>query len=261
MERYKLINQSINKLKSTTWIFLRKSLSWLLILVPFLVLIFLFLQIYEIGDSISANIFEFVFFEKIPSDDVSSYFRIFFSVLFALIIWFLVYSFSTNYIWKLIHQKIEKIIMSFPFAWSVYKISKDFSQYFKDFWSNRSKKFWLVVLVQYPFKWAYVLWAISNMNDIFIDWVVSVYIPTAPNPTSWFNVLYDKKDIKVLDVSIEDMMKFVLWLWIVKIEVFEKTVKSFKSLPSLEDVLKNWNKSLLSKGLLKRISKKKKKLN
>lgn len=226
-------------MKQIIFRYLKKSFSGILILFPFIVLYLIFLYIYNVIDSLSIEIFEIIFLNRVVGSEYSSVIRILFSFLVSLTIWYIVFVSSRMFIWKIIHNRIEKIIMRFPLAWSVYKISKDFTWFFNNKPKSWKKKFklWMVVLVEYPQRWSYVLWAVNNLDDTIMPNVVSVYIPTAPNPTSWFNVLYKKDEVKVLNITIEDMMKFILWLWAVKIDTFSENLKEFDQLKNLQEYI------------------------
>ena len=43
-----------------------------------------------------------------------------------------------------------------------------------------------------------------------IEDLVNVFIPTTPNPTSGFLIMYPKKDLIYLDMSFEEASKFIV---------------------------------------------------
>lgn len=47
------------------------------------------------------------------------------------------------------------------------------------------------------------------------DGLISVYVPTTPNPTSGYWSIYRKEDVVPLDISVEDGLKMVISLGIV----------------------------------------------
>ncbi len=47
---------------------------------------------------------------------------------------------------------------------------------------------------------------------------VNVFIPTAPNPTSGFIAIVPKKDIREIDITVEEGIKFVLSIGIINID-------------------------------------------
>jgi uncharacterized membrane protein len=50
----------------------------------------------------------------------------------------------------------------------------------------------------------------GQIADIVGDKTVSVFVPTTPNPTSGFLLFYSRKDIRVLDMSIEEGARLVI---------------------------------------------------
>lgn len=73
-----------------------------------------------------------------------------------------------------------------------------------------------VALVEYPRKGLYTLALITGTPDplftenINEDKLVSLYVPTTPNPTSGFYLVTKEKDIKRLDISVEHAFKIIL---------------------------------------------------
>ena len=72
------------------------------------------------------------------------------------------------------------------------------------------------VLVQYPRKG---LWTIAFITGEVYSGIikktknkqmVSIYVPTTPNPTSGFLIFVDKKDIIPLDLKVEDAWKIII---------------------------------------------------
>ena len=47
---------------------------------------------------------------------------------------------------------------------------------------------------------------ISKDNEVYL----SVFLPTTPNPTSGFLLFLPEKDVKILDMSVEDAAKLII---------------------------------------------------
>lgn len=223
---------------------IRKILKWLLILLPFLVIAALFVYIYWFLDWFTDWLLRKIPILKELVWANMSLIKTIIGIVFIMWLWYAVHIISELVIWGIIRDKTEQLIMSIPIVWSIYKMVKEFTDYFDFSWSDwtwkKKKKFWLPVLVEYPKQWAYVLGFVNSWNDVIVKDCVSVYVPTAPNPTSWYNVLYEKKDVKVLDVTIEDMMKYIIWLWAVEVETFTKDIRDFDKMKTLAD-LARWD--------------------
>jgi uncharacterized membrane protein len=69
--------------------------------------------------------------------------------------------------------------------------------------------------VEYPRRDAWTIGFITGQTTGEIqertpDDVVNVYVPTTPNPTSGFLLYIPVKDVKPLDMSVEDAVKMVI---------------------------------------------------
>ena len=72
-----------------------------------------------------------------------------------------------------------------------------------------------VVLVEYPRKgvWAVGFATKDNEGEISNKTnseLVNVFIPTTPNPTSGFLIMFPKNEIKYLDMSFEEASRFIV---------------------------------------------------
>ena len=72
-----------------------------------------------------------------------------------------------------------------------------------------------VVLVEYPRKGSWAVGFATNDNEGEIkDKVkknlINVFVPTTPNPTSGFLLMFPKEEIIFLDMSFEEASKFIV---------------------------------------------------
>ena len=79
--------------------------------------------------------------------------------------------------------------------------------------SKGSKK--SVVLIEYPRKgiWAVGFATKENMGEIKEKTnkeLINVFVPTTPNPTSGFLLMYPKDDLIYLDMTFEEASKFIV---------------------------------------------------
>lgn len=83
-----------------------------------------------------------------------------------------------------------------------------------------AKSFRKVLLLEYPRKG---LWSLAFMTSDSLgevqekteDEVISVFIPTTPNPTSGFVIMVPKQDVIELDISVEDGLKMIISMGVV----------------------------------------------
>ena len=79
--------------------------------------------------------------------------------------------------------------------------------------SDENKK--NVVLVEYPRKgsWAVGFATRENKGEISIKSkqnLVNVFVPTTPNPTSGFLLMFPKEEVIYLDMSFEEASRFIV---------------------------------------------------
>ena len=72
-----------------------------------------------------------------------------------------------------------------------------------------------VVLVEYPRKgsWAIGFVTKENVGEISNKTkrnLVNVFVPTTPNPTSGFLLMFPKEDVIYLDISFEEASRFIV---------------------------------------------------
>ena len=72
-----------------------------------------------------------------------------------------------------------------------------------------------VVLIQYPRKgtWAVGFATKENKGEISKktnEELINVFVPTTPNPTSGFLLMFPKKEVVYLDMSFEEASKFIV---------------------------------------------------
>ena len=129
------------------------------------------------------------------------------SIFFITLIGFVSLSFIGKRILKLINDLLKKI----PFLRTIYSAIGQMTESF----ANKKGKKKSVVLVQYPSKgsWAVGFATKDNKGEISKktnDNLVNVFIPTTPNPTSGFLLMFPKKEIIYLDMSFEEASKFIV---------------------------------------------------
>jgi uncharacterized membrane protein len=105
----------------------------------------------------------------------------------------------------------EKVVQSIPLAGSVYKTLQ---QLLQTVFQDSSTRFRKVVLVEYPRKgvWAiaFVTGAMTAAAAPSATKMLSVFVPTTPNPTSGWYAIVPESDVVNLAISIEDAFKVLL---------------------------------------------------
>lgn len=124
----------------------------------------------------------------------------------------LVGMFAAGFLGKFIMKFWEWILEKMPVISNLYSSLK---QILETVLSQKSDAFRKVIMMEYPRKG---LWAIGfitadtkgEVGEKLKDECVSVFLPTTPNPTSGFLLFVPKKDVKELDMSVEEGVKLVI---------------------------------------------------
>ena len=130
------------------------------------------------------------------------------SVIVITIIGWLSLSFLGRRILRLVNDMVKKI----PFLRTIYSAIGQMTQTFAKTNKSNTKN---VVLVEYPRKgsWAVGFATQDNKGEISNTTkkeLVNVFIPTTPNPTSGFLLMFEKSEIKYLDMTFEEASKFIV---------------------------------------------------
>ena len=132
-------------------------------------------------------------------------------IVIALLLITLIGWLSLSFIGKKLLNIFDNILNKIPILRTIYSA---FSQMLETFTSNKvSKK--NVVLVEYPRKGTWAVGFATNKNTGEIknkigQEVVNVFVPTTPNPTSGFLLMFPKEDVIYLDLTFEQASKFIV---------------------------------------------------
>ena len=127
----------------------------------------------------------------------------------------------------------EGTLLRIPLAGSVYKTLK---QLLETFLRDNSSRFRRVVLVEYPRPGLYALGFVtgvlaSSLQADFEDTMLSVFIPTAPNPTTGWYAVVPESSVRDIDLSVEDAFRTIISAGIVSPD--DKEPSSSRSFSSL----------------------------
>ena len=118
---------------------------------------------------------------------------------------------SLSFIGKKILTFINDLLKRIPFLRTIYSAIGQMTITFTD--KKKSKR--SVVLIEYPRKgsWAVGFATKDNKGEISNKTnkkLVNVFVPTTPNPTSGFLLMFPKDEIIYLDMSFEEASKFIV---------------------------------------------------
>ncbi|MEM6384419.1 MAG: DUF502 domain-containing protein [Pseudomonadota bacterium] len=140
-----------------------------------------------------------------------------FGVVTAVLIVTMVGFLAANLVGRSVVSFGERLLDRMPLVRTLYRGLK---QIFETVLNERSNNFQAVGLVQYPRPgiWAVVFQSTSTKGEVAYrlhtkeqqDDLVSVFLPTTPNPTSGFLLFVPRADIIQLDMTVEDGAKLVI---------------------------------------------------
>ena len=106
----------------------------------------------------------------------------------------------------------EQLLQAIPLAGSVYKTLK---QILETLLGDSKTKFRRVVIVEYPRKGVWTMGFVTGkvsptLQSHLEEEMISVFIPTTPNPTSGWYAIVPQKEAIDIDISIEDAFKVLI---------------------------------------------------
>jgi uncharacterized membrane protein len=135
------------------------------------------------------------------------------AILILLITGFL----GANLIGRRLVTSYERILERIPLVRSVYGAVKHFAEIV---FAEDGTSFKKVLLIEYPRRGLYSLCFLTSENPREVqkrtsDDVMTVFLPTTPNPTSGFMLFVPRKDVIELDMPVEDALKMIISLGVV----------------------------------------------
>ena len=132
-------------------------------------------------------------------------------ILISLLLITLVGGLSLSFFGKRILKLIDDLFKRIPFLRTVYSAIVQMTETFSK--KDDDKK--SVVLIEYPRK---DVWAvgfatkenIGEMADKTNKKLINVFVPTTPNPTSGFLLMFPIDDVIFLDMTFEEASKFIV---------------------------------------------------
>ena len=132
-------------------------------------------------------------------------------ILISIILITIVGGLSLSFLGKRILKLIDDLFKRIPFLRAIYSAIVQMTETF----SNKDNDKKSVVLIEYPRKG---VWAVgfatkenkSEMAKKTNQKLINVFVPTTPNPTSGFLLMFPIEDVIYLDMNFEDASKFIV---------------------------------------------------
>jgi uncharacterized membrane protein len=197
------------KSKSIRSYLLAGLVVWLPVIVTFVVLRFI-VDLLDQSMALLPNIYqpEQLFGVHIPG----------FGVLLSLALLFFTGLIATNFLGQRLMRWSEAILDRSPMVRSIYSATK---QVMETVFSSNSQAFRKVLLIEYPRKG---LWTVAFQTGVANQEVcahtgeemLSIFVPTTPNPTSGFLMMIAKSSAKELSMSVDDALKLIISLGVMQ---------------------------------------------
>ena len=132
-------------------------------------------------------------------------------ILISIIIITLIGWVSLSFLGKKLFDLFENILNRIPILRTIYAAVGQLIETFAKTKSNKKN----VVLIEYPRKgvWAVAFATRENTGEINKKTgqeLINVFVPTTPNPTSGFLLMFPKNEVIYLDISFEEASKFIV---------------------------------------------------
>ena len=134
-------------------------------------------------------------------------------VVLALVLLTLVGWLAANFMGRSLINFSDRLISKMPVVGSIYAALR---QIFKAAVRQDASSFSQVALIEYPRKGLYCIAFVTKDADKRVRdgangaELVAVFLPTTPNPTSGFLLFVPRKDLVILDMSVEEGARLVI---------------------------------------------------
>ena len=136
-------------------------------------------------------------------------------LMLALVIVFIAWVgfISRNYLGRKALSFIRKALSRVPVLSTVYSTLE---QLFETFAGNKKESFHSVALVEFPRKGVKTLALVTGTRKVGAKSMVTVYVPTTPNPTGGYYLMLEKDDVEEIDMTVEEALKEIISMGLVK---------------------------------------------
>ena len=132
-------------------------------------------------------------------------------ILIAIFLITLIGWISLSFVGKKFLSWVDEVFKKIPILRTIYSAVGQMTSTLTQSKDNKKS----VVLVQYPKEGTWAVGFVTQENKGEISEktqkeLVNVFLPTTPNPTSGFLLMYEKKDVIFLDITFEQASKFIV---------------------------------------------------
>jgi uncharacterized membrane protein len=144
-----------------------------------------------------------------------------FGVILTLVVLLLVGALVSNFLGKRLIGWWDAFLGRIPVVRSIYSSVKQVSD---TLFSENGNAFRQAVLVEWPRPGAWTIGFVTGVpsGDVLMalqngvrDEYLSVYVPTTPNPTSGYMMMFKKSECQALSMSVDEALKYVVSMGVV----------------------------------------------
>ncbi|MCB2210785.1 DUF502 domain-containing protein [bacterium] len=187
-------------------------ITGLLVLGPVMVTFWIIINLFIVMDSLLGRPIQYLLGEiiGIPFFEQQIIYGIGFITLILLIIatgWF-----SRQYLGDRLVKLVNKWFEHIPLVNKVYSAVLQISQALL---GGQREVFKYAVIIEYPKEHVYSIGFVTQdtrgaPQDAVAEDVISIFVPTTPNPTSGYLLFVPKKDVAFLNMSVEEALKLII---------------------------------------------------
>lgn len=189
-------------------------ITGLVVLLPLALTLGIVLFLVNLLTSPFVGIFQGIFdyFGILSSEQLQILFS---KILILVLLFFVTVGLGAFGRWFFVHYMLslwDYILHRIPLVSSIYKTSQEV---ITTLFGSTTKSFKQVVLVPFPNAQTYSIGLLTAENLPGIpksetEEIVAVFVPTTPNPTSGFLMMFKKKEIFYLDMRVEEAFKYIV---------------------------------------------------
>ena len=139
-------------------------------------------------------------------------------VLLSLLLLIITGLVATNFLGQRFMRWSESILERIPLVRSIYNATK---QVIQAIFATNSQAFRKVLLVEYPRKGMWTLAFQTGVGNLEISShidaeMLSIFVPTTPNPTSGFLMMVAKSEVIELSMTVDEALKYIISLGVMQ---------------------------------------------
>ena len=140
-----------------------------------------------------------------------------FGIVLSVLVLLLTGVLVRNLFGEKIVESVEGLIRRIPVVGPVYGGAKTFSE---TVLTDKGTSFKQVVMVEFPRPGAWSIGFLMSENFVEVRQrrggdMVNVFVPTTPNPTTGFLIAVDRREIMLMDMTVDDAFKMIFTLGVI----------------------------------------------